>query len=279
MADVTPHPAPEPSGTGRDDERERTIDALLVAGLDLYFAGQYEQAIHTWTRVLFLDRSHARARAYIDRARTVQVERQRETDELLHRGLAALDAGDTDRARALLASVVERGGAVEAAEAALGRLLRLDLAATAEPVAMASGQGRSAIEHPASPRRRRRSAWILAVTAGVLLVVAATFAFRWDGFEAFGRSTREASLAAPAPTPPEPLPRPSLADLALHRARALVARGHLHEALATLAGIGPTDPRWAEADRLRADVQRALLAADDAGASRGSSAPTVPDRP
>ena len=45
-------------------------ETLLVDGLDRYFAGQYEEAIQIWTRVLFLDRAHARARAYIDRART-----------------------------------------------------------------------------------------------------------------------------------------------------------------------------------------------------------------
>jgi hypothetical protein len=32
-----------------------------LAGLDHYFAAQYDFAIQVWTRVLFLDRSHARA--------------------------------------------------------------------------------------------------------------------------------------------------------------------------------------------------------------------------
>ena len=36
---------------------------LLLAGLDHYFSGRYEQAIDVWTRALFFDRSHARARA------------------------------------------------------------------------------------------------------------------------------------------------------------------------------------------------------------------------
>src|SRR5436190_17816616 len=54
------------------------IEELLLAGLDHYFNGQPEQAINVWTRVLFLDRAHARARAYIERARTAIAERQRE---------------------------------------------------------------------------------------------------------------------------------------------------------------------------------------------------------
>src|SRR5262249_57563227 len=74
----------------RDHESsESRIEELLLAGLDHYFNGQHELAISVWTRVLFLDRSHARARAYIERARTAIAERQREGDELLHAGLAA----------------------------------------------------------------------------------------------------------------------------------------------------------------------------------------------
>src|SRR5262245_66501977 len=107
MADLTRQPAAEAHAAERDDDRDHTIESLLVTGLDLYFAADYERAIHAWTRVLFLDRNHARARAYIERARLVLAERQRETDELLHRGLAALDAGETDNARTLLASAVE----------------------------------------------------------------------------------------------------------------------------------------------------------------------------
>src|SRR4030081_1987116 len=50
--------------------RESRIEELLLAGLDHYFSGQHELAISVWTRVLFLDRSHARRRAYIRGART-----------------------------------------------------------------------------------------------------------------------------------------------------------------------------------------------------------------
>src|SRR5690606_15679799 len=65
---------------GGDDRAE----ALLVAGLDHYFEGRYEEAIHLWTRLLFIDRGHARARAYINRARSALAERQRRADELMH---------------------------------------------------------------------------------------------------------------------------------------------------------------------------------------------------
>src|SRR5262249_29755097 len=62
-------------------DRDAKIEQLLLTGLDHYFAAQYQQAINVWTRALFLDRSHARARAYIERARSAMAERQREAEE------------------------------------------------------------------------------------------------------------------------------------------------------------------------------------------------------
>src|SRR5882724_4539738 len=79
-------------------DRDAKIEQLLLVGLDHYFASHYDQAIHVWTRVLFLDRSHASARAYIERARSALAERQRESEELLQRGVAALERGQRGEA-------------------------------------------------------------------------------------------------------------------------------------------------------------------------------------
>src|SRR5947199_294993 len=70
-------------------DRDAKIEQLLLLGLDHYFAARYELAINVWTRALFLDRSHPRARAYIERARSALAERQRESEELLQKGIAA----------------------------------------------------------------------------------------------------------------------------------------------------------------------------------------------
>src|SRR4029434_7485694 len=85
-----------------DAEREARIEELLLSGLDRYFGGRYEQAINIWTRVAFLERRHGRARAYIERARSALAERQRESEELTHNGIAAYEAGDLQTARDLL---------------------------------------------------------------------------------------------------------------------------------------------------------------------------------
>jgi hypothetical protein len=56
------------------------------------------------------------------------------------------------------------------------------------------------------------------------------------------------------------LPLPRQGETALLRARALIAGGHLRDALLLLDAVRRTDPQQPEVDRLRADIQRQLLA-------------------
>ena len=128
-------------------DRAARIEQLLLSGLDHYFGGHYEQAINVWTRVAFLERGHGRARAYIERARGAVAERQRESEELVHNGIAAYEAGDLQTARDLLTRAVEQGGANETALLFLQRLNRLDVV---------SGAARH-LETPPSRARRRPS--------------------------------------------------------------------------------------------------------------------------
>src|SRR4249920_66525 len=98
------------SGAERDvKDRDAKIEQLLLAGLDHYFSARYEQAINVWTRALFLDRSHARARAYIERARSALAERQRESEELLQNGVDAFGRGEGGEARRLLQAAISQG--------------------------------------------------------------------------------------------------------------------------------------------------------------------------
>src|ERR671910_2643115 len=92
------------AGDVPERDRDGRVEELLLTGLDHYFGGRYDLAINVWTRVLFLDRGHARARAYIERARGAIADRQREGDELVHSGADAFDRGEVDGARSLLSS-------------------------------------------------------------------------------------------------------------------------------------------------------------------------------
>jgi hypothetical protein len=278
MPGSTRHSSPRlPAGGGVGD-RDAATESLLLTGLDFYFGGQYERAIHAWTRVLFIDRGHARARAYIDRARRVLAERQREADELLHGGLAAFDEGDADTARAMLTSLVQRGNADDLALAVLQRMDRLEAAArpvAATVVAEAGAAGPS----PGTTEEGGRGARVnrgLIAAAGVFLVGAVLLVFGWEPFgawlprqQAVPGADRPATVAEAGA-----LPLPSVSELTLAQARTLFTRGHLHEALRAVETIRLDDRRRSEADALRTEIQRALIAATAAGAGEAMGPPT-----
>jgi len=245
-------------------ERDARVEQLLLQGLDCYFAGDYDQAIHVWTRVLFLDRGHTRARAYIERARSALAERQRESEELLHRGVAAFDRGETGDARSLLNAAIQRGVSPEVALSYLGRLDRLTPAGeTTGIVRAAEGSpdvSAAAAPGPAAarpPRRIRLLVLCLSVLAAPLAWVG-TMMFEISDLREALRLQR-APAVRPMPEPESPLPLPRSAELALDRARERFATGHPLDALRLLSGIDVADPLRADADRLRAEIQRSLL--------------------
>lgn len=251
----TSAPVPDPPG---DAERDARIEQLLLTGLDHYFAGQYERAIGVWTRVVFLDRHHDRARAYIERARTALAERHRESDELLHTGLAAYNAGDVEKARDFLSRAAARDS--DTAQVFLDRLNRLSGSAVTSAAATDEPPVRRAISVTRMPMAPRRTGWIAAGIGAAAVAIAMLVGGLPLGalLSDFMGSAPEAVALSPVP---EPLPVVRGSETALARARALHAGGHLQDALRALDRIGLADPFRAEADRLRADIQRDLLAA------------------
>jgi hypothetical protein len=245
---------------GADRDRDARIEELLVLGLDHYFAEQHELAINVWTRVLFIDRGHARARAYIERARSAIAERQRKGDELLHTSVAALGRGDAGAARELVASAVEHGAPGDEAMALLARIERLETAATLTRTQVSTEQARRPSIHlPAGvPPARTRLKWIaLGVAAGAILGAAVLALLVEREVITWPLDPRSHSIAGSPLT--STLPVPSPAELALTRAQSLRARGRLHDALAALAPISYGDPVRARADELTTAIQRQLL--------------------
>jgi hypothetical protein len=243
-------------------DHDAKIEQLLLAGLDQYFAGRYDQAINVWTRVLFLDRSHARARAYIERARTALAERQRESEELLQNGVAAFERGDGGEARRLVRAAIAGGAATDEALAVLDRVERL----TPTPIEPAPARSRKARRETARGDGKRHAIWsALRVVAMFVLVVAAAGFYSaavWGPLD-WGslRPPGTAQATPPATSPREPtLAVPRRGELTLIRARALAAGGHLRDALRALELVRPTDPEKADADRLRGEIQLQLMA-------------------
>ena len=254
---ITDHNAPSIDG---DAERDAKIESLLLSGLDHYFAADYAQAIDVWTRALFLDRQHARARAYIERARSALAEEQRETEELLHNGVAAFERGEIEAARQLLNAAVQRGGAHEVALAFLTRIDRLSAAAS----------GRAAAGC------RAAAAWYCARQG----------ARRWPSFPLGQRGARDrgrgggrcwlsslgsgASDAAPY-YGHRSRPCAGAGCSGAHHRSAKLGDGHrssgrvvgvwtLYDALRAVELVRPTDPLRGDADKLKAVIQRELLA-------------------
>jgi D-serine deaminase-like pyridoxal phosphate-dependent protein len=237
-------------------DRDARIEQLLLSGLDHYFAGRYERAINIWTRVSFLERGHGRARAYIDRARGALAERQREADELVHAGVEAYHAGELQAARDLLTRATDAGGSSETAMLFIDRIRRAD--ATADlPALVSSGPGAPvAPVEPAGPAHRVSWSWTIAcsvvVAAGILL-----------GSMRVASWLAELPIDAPpqvSPAAPESLPIVRASDMSLARAAALFESGRAADALRALDAVDIGDPRRPDADRLRAGIQRALLA-------------------
>jgi tetratricopeptide (TPR) repeat protein len=271
---------PQTSGPRRTEaelaaEDEGRIEHLLVTGLDHYFAGEFEAAINLWTRVLFLDRAHDRARAYIDRARSAQAEQQRISEALVHEGLAAFDKGEVIRARALLSDALDQGASHDVALGVLGRIDRLDAvtrsAAPVSPAIRRRAQSRPSAAADVNAQPGRLALW-WATAAAIVLVAAISFVLvapngfaEW--FPVQATTGRPAALVAP----PAEVPVPSPTEAYVGRARALFASGKLRDALRALDRVPVGDALRPEAERIRADIQRELLAVAGAEAASASS--------
>jgi tetratricopeptide (TPR) repeat protein len=241
-----------------DADREARIEQLLLLGLDHYFAGHYEHAISVWTRVVFLERHHDRARAYIERARSALAERHRETEELLHTGVSAYNAGEVEKARELLTRAGDQGS--DTAHIFLDRLNRVGATPAAADLRIDPLPARSTAPRPPATLPPPRTGWTAAALFAVIVAVAMLV-----GGLPIGSRLSELEVTAPAPTTQtasdEPLPVVRASETAVARARDLYAGGHLRDALRVLDRVDTADPLRAEADRLRSDIQRDLLAA------------------
>ncbi len=280
MADPnTSGPRPSDALPAEDEGR---IEHLLVTGLDHYFAGEFDAAINLWTRVLFLDRTHDRARAYIDRARSAQAEQQRISEALVHQGLEAFDRGEVVRARALLSDALDQGASHDVALGVIGRIDRLDLgqrsAVPASPVSRGRVRLKSAGADLPTPDQRRGSLAMWWVTAACVVIVAAiSFVVvtpnglaDWFPVQATTETPVSASVT------PAPLPVPLPTETYLAQGRALFAGGKLRDAMRLLERVPLGDSLRPDADRLRGDIQRELLAVASAEASTPAPAAIPP---
>lgn len=102
----SPVGADDPQGDPAARGRETKIHALLRQGDALLRGGRYQQAIHVWTRILFLDRRNRVAREAIEKAKRLLAERQRELDVMVLDAARCLRDGERRAAKRLLGQVL-----------------------------------------------------------------------------------------------------------------------------------------------------------------------------
>lgn len=260
MADPLSSLTRQPAAPGSSGEDAR-IEQLLVTGLDHYFAGEFDTAINLWTRVLFLDRTHDRARAYIERARSAQAEQQRQSEALVHEGLAAFDRGEVDLARNLLSTALARGASHDLALGVLGRIDRLDVPAiqTQPRRVKRVGPAVGAPRRSTGRRLLRAGLWALVVVLAAPVGAAAWWAWATDAWLPRSPVTTTPARTVVLPASPNPLPAPAASEAYMTRGQQLFSSGRLRDALIEIDRVPIGDPLRADADRLRAAIQRELL--------------------
>jgi tetratricopeptide (TPR) repeat protein len=109
---------PYSSSGGGDSESELRIQQLLDAGQAALDGGDPQAAIDAWSRIFLIDIDHQEAARRIEEARRLKAERDRQVEETLHDGLAALEGRDVMAARGAFQHVLElQPGHLKAREA------------------------------------------------------------------------------------------------------------------------------------------------------------------
>ena len=133
---------------------QKTVE-LMDLGEEFFQSGQFDQAIHVWTRILFLHRGHPKARKRIDGAKRAIAEQLRKLDLAVVEAGRYLESGQRHQARQQLSHVLAIDQGHAEARALLVRLETLERrdearcypAPTLPPLEISESKGR---------RRRRR---------------------------------------------------------------------------------------------------------------------------
>jgi hypothetical protein len=166
-----------------------------------------------------------------------------------------LDRGETDAARAMLQDALAHGADDERAAALWLKVERRERTRATAFIGVDPVRAREAPVAGWEWRRPSRLAAALLVlaVAGVLADIASRVWFA-------SASPADVAVAKADHVAPVVL---SSADVAIVRARTLYARGQLAAALQALDRVPPNDPRRAEADTMRREIQRLLLATSE----------------
>ena len=259
---------PDPDTVGAP----RTVGGLLEQGRGLFRRGRLQQAIHVWTRILFLDRNNRAARVAIEQAKSVIAERQREMDALVLEAARRAAAGDRRGAQKRLARVLaldprhaEGRGLWEKIEEQTrrGEARSGSLALAGSPAEDASPSQRRRVVAPSSIKTESTSPLKMAAfffSALCLFAAGAVYVhLNWDFLVSDGRPLDLGNAEPNQPDLDAPTSLPSLSELHYFNGTRLYTKGSYREALSELALVDPENPNFEEARSLILRIEGRLL--------------------
>ncbi len=239
--------------------------------------GMYERAIHVWTRILFLEKSDARAKPAIERAKRALSERQRVLDEELAVATSLIERGDLVAATARVYQVLSvdprNSEGYQLAERIAAKKRRPD---SAPPVAVskqvvneelpAAKRGLLLrVSRTAAPHYQRGASGSRLKMAGFALGAVLVFAsgalylrLNWESLVSDGAFVAGGLMAAGAAEPDEAYV-PGSSELRYYNGARLFAKGRYREALAELALVAGDDPVAEQARGLILRIEERLL--------------------
>jgi cytochrome c-type biogenesis protein CcmH/NrfG len=250
-------------------------EELGLQGEELYRQGLFQQAIHVWTRILFLDRTNLEARGAIERAKRDIAERQRRLDLEIAEAARLFEEGDVEASRLRVRSVLS----VDASHPE-ANLLAQEIAAHERRSEIARETPRGASEeapaapakgivlrvpkapqssHPAERPVASGLKMVFFVTAAVVLFSASALYLyaNWDSLVSDGAFGHTGVHAPPSAV--EIRPVPDLSELRYMNGARLFAQGRYREALAELGRVDRVSPVIGPARSLILRIEERLL--------------------
>jgi tetratricopeptide (TPR) repeat protein len=275
-------------------------DELFRQGEEHFAAGRFQQAIHIWTRILFVERGSSKVRESIDKAKRVIAERQRRLDLECAEAGRLFDAGDVEeagrRARVVLSadpSHVEANRLSEKVEALErrnepARELSLESSSEAGPSkgivlrVPKAERGRPRAGAGADAPADSRLKMFAFIAAGILVFAASALYLyeNWEGIVSDGAFRHPTSGASVAVAPPAPAV-PDLAELRYYNGARLFEQGRYREALAELSRVDRGSRLAAPARSLILRIEERLLrgVSEDEASALPPLAPSAAEEP
>ena len=266
------------NATSEPQEAQHKIGGLLQHGRGLFRHGRLQQAIHVWTRILFLDRNNRAARDAIGRAKRVIAESQRELDALVLDAARCDASGDRHGARERLTKVLsldprhaegrslleqieeqERRGEARAGTV-VGKALEDD--------EISSSRRRRVTVKPSTETEPASPLKMAAFLFSALCLFAAGALYlhlNWDflvsdGLGATSIGSEAVALPSSGAVDPRALPSlPPLSELHYFNGARLHSKGLYREALTELAQVKRGGPNFEEARSLILRIEERLL--------------------